>query len=70
MIEFEQKYVNRIICGDCLEVMKDMPSGCVDLVFGSPPYEDCRSYDIGFKIKGEQWVDWMVTIIKESLRIC
>ena len=30
--------INQIICGDCLEVMKDWPDSCVDLVFYSPPY--------------------------------
>ena len=29
---------NQIICGDCLEVMKDWPDGCVDLVLTDPPY--------------------------------
>lgn len=29
---------NKIICGDCLEVMKDWPDNCVDLVLTSPPY--------------------------------
>ena len=32
------KFENTIICGDCLEVMKDWPDGCVDLVVTSPPY--------------------------------
>jgi site-specific DNA-methyltransferase (adenine-specific) len=32
------KLVNTIICGDCLEVMKDWPGGCVDLVLTDPPY--------------------------------
>jgi DNA modification methylase len=36
--EFESKYVNQIICGDCLEVMKDWPDKCVDLVLTDPPY--------------------------------
>jgi len=31
-------YLNRIICGDCLEVMRDMPDASVDLVITSPPY--------------------------------
>ena len=31
-------YVNRIICGDCLEVMKGIPDGAVDLVCTDPPY--------------------------------
>lgn len=30
----------------------------VDLVFGSPPYEDARTYGINFRLKGRAWVDW------------
>lgn len=29
---------NKIICGDCLEVMKGWPDNCVDLVLTDPPY--------------------------------
>ena len=29
---------NSIICGDCLEVMKEWPDNCVDLVLTDPPY--------------------------------
>ena len=29
---------NKIFCGDCLEVMKDWPDNCVDLVLTDPPY--------------------------------
>jgi len=29
---------NTIICGDCLEVMKQLPDKCVDLVLTDPPY--------------------------------
>ena len=37
MAEIE-KYVNKIICGDCLKVMKDWDDNCVDLVLTDPPY--------------------------------
>ena len=30
--------INTVICGDCLEVMKDLPDGCVDLILADPPY--------------------------------
>ena len=30
--------VNKIICGDCLTVMKDWPDKCVDLILTDPPY--------------------------------
>lgn len=32
------RWVNRVICGDALEVMREMPDGCVDLVLTDPPY--------------------------------
>lgn len=30
--------LNKVILGDCLKVMKKMPSECVDMVFVDPPY--------------------------------
>ena len=61
---------HEFICGDCLAEMKRLPPRYVDLVFGSPPYEDRRAYGIDFNMKGQAWVDWMVQVYKESLRIC
>jgi len=62
--------IPKFICGDCLEEMRRLPDACVDLVFSSPPYEDCRTYNIGFALKGQAWVDWMIEVYKESLRVC
>jgi len=31
-------YVDKIICGDCLEVMKGIPDGVIDAVITDPPY--------------------------------
>lgn len=33
-----ENYINKVIQGDCLEVMKQMPDKCVDLVLTDPPY--------------------------------
>ena len=30
--------INKIICGDCLEVMKEWPDNCVDMLLTDPPY--------------------------------
>jgi len=30
--------VNKIICGDCLEVMKELPDKYVKLIIFDPPY--------------------------------
>lgn len=38
----------RLIQGDCLEVMRGFPDGCVDMVFTSPPYNLGNSSGGGF----------------------
>ena len=35
--------INKIICGDCLEVMKDWPDNCIPLIVTDPPYG--KGYD-------------------------
>jgi hypothetical protein len=61
---------NTIIHGDNLEVMRAMPADYVDLVMCSPPYEAARTYSMGFDLKGQAWVDWMVDRCKEMARVC
>ncbi|MCS7209207.1 MAG: hypothetical protein NZ874_06510 [Fimbriimonadales bacterium] len=34
-------FLNRIIHGDCKEVLAQLPDECVDLIITSPPYADC-----------------------------
>lgn len=56
--------------GDGLELLKSMPADSVDLVFGSPPYEDRRTYGIDFNLTGENWVDWMVEFFTAAQAAC
>ncbi len=37
-------FANRIICGDCLEAMKQMPDGSINCVITSPHYWKLRDY--------------------------
>ena len=41
-----ENYINKVITGDCIEVMKDMPEGWVDLIVTSPPYGVNIAYDV------------------------
>jgi DNA modification methylase len=34
-----------VVCGDCLELMKALPDGCVDAVITDPPYGVGKIYD-------------------------
>jgi len=57
----EELPINQIICGNCAEVMKSWPDGCIDLAVTSPPYDDLRDYK-GYTFDFE-------TIAKELYRI-
>lgn len=39
----------KLFQGDCLELLKQIPDGSVDLVVTSPPYDDLRTYGKDFK---------------------
>lgn len=51
----------RFYLGDCIEVMKEIPDGVVDLTVTSPPYDDLRNYN-GYSFDFEN-------IAKELFRI-
>ena len=37
-----EEMLNKVICGDCLEVMKDIPDKSVDMILTDPPYNVSR----------------------------
>ncbi len=51
-----EEYLNKIINGDCLEVLRQMPDKCIDLVVTSPPYNLKNSTGNGMKDgRGGKW---------------
>ena len=42
--EIKKLPLDKIICGDAVEIMKKFPSNSVDIVVTSPPYDDIRDY--------------------------
>jgi len=64
---------NKIICGDCLEVMKDFPDSSVDLVVTSPPYWAMRNYGIdgqlGQEETFEEYIEKLILITGEIKRV-
>ena len=41
-----ENYINTVINGDCIEVMKGLPEGSIDLIVTSPPYGVNIAYDV------------------------
>lgn len=68
-MNYPDDFINKIINGDCLEVMKQMPDNCVDMVFTSPPYNmrlrirngvyTQREVGASFSKKYTEFEDWL-----------
>ena len=57
--------LNKVICGDCVSVMKTMPDNSVDMVVTSPPYDDVRNYN-GFSFNLHDTGKEIFRILKEG----
>jgi site-specific DNA-methyltransferase (cytosine-N4-specific) len=73
MKNFPDDFVNQIICGDSLRVLKKMPDECVDMIMTSPPYFGLRDYGvkkaIGLEPTYQEYLEKMLEITDELKRI-
>ena len=55
-MKFPEDFVNKIICGDAVKIMRQIPNNSVDLVITSPPYNLKNSTGNGMKDgRGGKW---------------
>lgn len=64
-MKYPDDYINKIICGDCLDVMQGIPDKAVDLVLTSPPYGNLRDYN-GYKFFFNEIAKEIHRIIKDG----
>lgn len=60
-----KNWLNQIICGDNVEVMRQMPDKCIDLTVTSPPYDNLRTYN-GFSFNFEEVAQELYRITKDG----
>lgn len=67
------EYKNRVLLGDCLERLKELPDGIVDMCITSPPYYGLRDYgvdgQIGLEENPEEYIDKLVEVFREVGRV-
>ena len=56
---------NKIIEGDCLEVMRQLEDGSVDMVLTSPPYDNLRTYK-GYTFPFESIAKEIFRVVKDG----
>ena len=47
-MKYPDDFINKIICGDHLDIIKFIPDNIIHLTVTSPPYDDLRDYE-GYK---------------------
>lgn len=64
---------NKILQGDCLEILKTIPDGLVNCCITSPPYFGLRDYgidgQIGLEKDPEQYIQKLVEVFREVKRV-
>ena len=60
---YPDDFINKIICGDCLGVLQDIPDEIIDLVVTSPPYDNLREYN-GYKFDISDLANQLYQILK------
>ncbi|TAD95127.1 MAG: hypothetical protein EAZ97_15980, partial [Bacteroidetes bacterium] len=74
--------INKLILGDCLEVLKTLENETVDLIYIDPPFFSNRTYEVIWGDKGEirsfedrfsggieHYISWLKERIQEMHRI-
>jgi len=56
---YPDDFIDKIICGDCLEIMRELPDGCVDAVVTDPPYGMGKDFK-GNGSDSEQHALWLL----------
>jgi len=63
-------YVNKVIAGDCLELLKSIESETIDMVFADPPFNLKKVYN-SYKdsLELEKYLEWCEKWIVELVRV-
>jgi len=65
-----ENYINRVLNGDTIEVMSEMPEGWVDLIVTSPPYNVGIQYDThNDEIVMDEYWAWSEKWLTEAYRL-
>ena len=64
------KYINRIIQGDCLELFKKIPSDSIDVTFADPPFNLKKNYtSYKDKLTVNEYLNWCEQWLTEMVRV-
>ncbi len=64
------QYINDIIQGDCIDLLKTLPDDSVDCTFADPPFNLKKKYkSYKDRLKIQEYIDWCEIWITEMVRV-
>jgi len=68
--DFEKRFINKVICDDCLKVLPKIPDKSIDLIIADPPYFKTINQEWDYKWRVEEdYLEWVEKWIKELSRV-
>ena len=65
-----EKYLNKIIQGDCLETLREIPDNSIDVTFADPPFNLKKKYNsTKDSLDLQEYLDWCELWINEMVRV-
>ncbi len=61
-------FLDKLVLGDCLNVLQDIPSNSANLIVTSPPYADNRKNTYG-GVSPDEYVEWFIPIAAQLKRV-
>jgi len=65
-----KKYLNKVFLKDIMELLRELPDKCVDMVYGDPDYNVGVKYgDKSYTRTFGEYIEWYIELARESLRV-
>lgn len=65
-----EKFINRIVQGNCLELFKNIPDNSVDITFADPPFNLKKNYtSYSDSLEFQEYLNWCEKWISEMVRV-
>ena len=65
-----ENYSNRVVNSDVMDVLRELPDECIDVIYGDPDYNAGIRYDgRTFTSSWEEYVEWYIALARECLRV-
>lgn len=65
-----ENFLNKVFLKDIMELLKELPDKCVDMVYGDPDYNVGIKYgDKSYTKTFDEYIEWYIELARESLRV-